>query len=172
MSKILNFFDFDGTLIATPLPDPGKALWEQQHGKPYPHIGWWSKPESLCMDTFTIKPREIAHTAYLKYANDSNAFNYILTSRLQKLKPLLNAILFKNDITAIVDILCAHGSLNKGERIVEILNDYEAEGDIISEINVWEDRNKEIVTIEPFREYFKNKGIALNIYKIESDATD
>lgn len=168
---ILSFFDLDGTLLSTPLPDPGKQLWAQHHDKEYPHIGWWSKPESLDTDVFTIRPRDEAHTAYLKFSALSNAVNYILTSRIPKLKPQIEKLLDINNIK-VTEILCANGPLTKGERIVEILRKHEEIGDTVHEINVWEDRNKEVVTIEPFREYFKNKGILLNIYKIESDATD
>lgn len=170
--KTLNFWDHDGTLIDSPLPIPGKEQWSQHHGCPYPHIGWWSKPESLDLDVFECKPKEIAYQAYLKHAKNSNSYNYILTSRIPELKPLIQAILLEYGINTIEDILCAHGSLTKGERIIEILNVHEFNNDKISEINVWEDRNKEIVTIEKHRQYFEDKGITLNIYKIESDATD
>lgn len=170
--KILNFWDFDGTLIDSMLPIPGKTLWAQHHGRPYPHIGWWSKPESLDINVFECKPKEIAYAAYEKHATNDDAYNYILTSRIPKLKPHLKIILDKHDII-MDEILCANGPLNKGERIIAILNGHEIErGETIGEINVWEDRNKEIVLIEPYREYLKSKNIALNIYKIESDATD
>lgn len=167
----LGFWDFDGTMFSSPLPDPGKLLWTQYHEKPYPHIGWWSKPESLDLDVFAIQPREIAYNAYLKYKNDPNAINYILTSRMPKLKPQLKAILDKHDII-MHDILCANGRLTKGERIMEILDMHNSDRAVICEINVWDDRNKEIVTIEPYREYLNKLDIALNITKIESDATD
>lgn len=172
MEKItLNFFDFDGSLIDSPVPDPGKTKWAEHHGKTYPHLGWWGKEESLDMNVFDIKPKDVAHEAYLHHSKEPTTHNYILTSRIPRLKDKLKAILDANDIK-MKEILCAKGSLNKGQRIVEILNGVESDGEVVGEINVWEDRNKEIVTIEPFRELFTSAGITLNIYKIESDAKD
>lgn len=167
----LNFWDFDGTFCHSPMPDPGKALWAEYHGKPYPHQGWWGREESLDLDAFAINLRDEIHAEYLKYEHDPTAHNYILTSRQPKLRPYLAKILAKFNIT-MKDILCAHGSMNKGERIVSILNEMEAQGQVISVINFWDDRNKEIVLVEAFRSYFEGKGITLNVYKLESDATD
>jgi hypothetical protein len=171
MEKVLNFFDCDGTLIATPLPDPGKDVWAAHHGKPYPHQGWWGRAESLDTDVFKMEPRDIAYTAYLEHAEALDTYNYILTSRLPKLKSYLANILSINGIV-VDDILCAKGSLTKGQRIVEVLHEHEAKGEKVKVINMWEDRNKEIVTIEAQRDYFEGRGIVLNIYKIQSDATD
>ena len=171
MKKVLNFFDCDGTLIATPLPDPGKDVWAAHHGRPYPHQGWWGRAESLDTDVFKMEPREEAHAAYLKHAEALDTYNYILTSRLPKLKSHLLKILTLNGIV-MDDILCAKGSLTKGQRIVEVLHEHESRGEVVTVINMWEDRNKEIVTIEALRPYFEGKGIELNIYKIQSDATD
>lgn len=172
MRKItLNFFDFDGSLIDSPVPDSGRTKWSEHHGKPYPHLGWWGREESLDLNVFDIKPKDIAHTAYLHHSKEPSTHNYILTSRIPKLKDKLKAILDTNDIQ-MREILCAKGSLNKGERIIEVLGIVEAQGEVVDEINVWEDRNKEIVTIEPFREFLVERGITLNIFKIESDARD
>ncbi len=39
MEKItkLSIFDFDGTLIMSPLPDTGKIEYEKKTGHPWPH---------------------------------------------------------------------------------------------------------------------------------------
>jgi len=172
MKKItLNFFDFDGSLIDSPLPDNGKIRWSEHHGKPYPHLGWWGREESLDLDVFDIKPKDIAHAAYLRHSKDPSTHNYILTSRIPKLKDKLKAILDANDIQ-MIEILCAKGGLTKGQQIIELLATVESAGKTVGEINMWEDRNKEIATIEPFRVFLTSAGITLNIYKIESDAKD
>jgi len=171
MNKILNFWDFDGTLIDSPLPDTGKNIWSEFYGKPYPHIGWWSKPESLDTNVFKCEPREIAYKAYLQYEEILDVYNYILTSRIPRLKTQLANVLSINGII-MDDILCASGNLTKGQRILEIVKLHELNDETITEINVWEDRNKEIVTIDAERAFIESKGIVLNIFKIQSDATD
>jgi hypothetical protein len=171
MSKILNFWDMDGTLLNTPLPDVGKIAWSNHHGTPYKHIGWWGREESLDKNVFTITPKDIVYQDYLKFQNNPNVFNFILTSRLPKLKSDIQALLDMNGI--VMDaIYCAKGALTKGERIIEVLNEIESRGEVVFEINVWEDRNKEVVTMEAVRKYIEDKGIILNITKVQSDAND
>jgi hypothetical protein len=173
MSKKITicFYDFDGSLIDSQTPEPGREIWSKHHGKPYPHIGWWSKPESLCIDAFENKPKPEVHQDYLKHAGQPDTRNYILTSRMLKLKHLLKAILDKHGIV-MDDILCAHGPLTKGERIIAAINDIERGGDSVGQVNVWEDRNKEIATMESVRGHIEGRGIVLNITKVESDAKD
>lgn len=170
-SKTLNFFDFDGSLIDSALPDPGKKIWSEFYGKPYPHIGWWSKPESLDTKVFKCEPREVAYNAYLDYEELLDTYNYILTSRIPKLKQELAEVLSINGII-MDDILCAKDNLTKGQRILEVIATHTNKGETVAMINVWEDRNKEIVTIEAERSIIEGMGITLNVFKIQSDATD
>ena len=50
----LAIFDFDGTLISTPLPDEGRVAYKEKTGKDWQHKGWWSKPESLDQTLFDM----------------------------------------------------------------------------------------------------------------------
>jgi hypothetical protein len=50
----LSVFDFDGTLIDTPLPSNGPDIYQQKTGKPWPHGGWWSKLASLDSKVFDM----------------------------------------------------------------------------------------------------------------------
>ena len=43
----LHVWDFDGTLVNTPVPDTGRAQYESETGLPWPHKGWWGRAESL-----------------------------------------------------------------------------------------------------------------------------
>ena len=171
MINILTFFDFDGTLIHSPLPDNGKIEWANYYNKPYPHLGWWGRSESLDLNVFNVIPNHIIYQEYLKFKKLNNSFNVILTSRIPKLKQYLADILYHNDIY-MDDILCADGALTKGERIVKEYQRFINDGHDIKEIYVWEDRNKEIITIEPFRKYFEDNGVSLIIYKVQSEALD
>jgi hypothetical protein len=173
MEKItLNFFDFDGTLIDTPLPETGKIEWSKKHGKPYPHVGWWGREESLCLDTFDIKPRTEVFNIYS--ANIGKALQYVLTARQPKLRQHIQRVLDKNGIP-IHYIFCADGNLNKGEIIIKHLNTlshWPDNGLKITTINFWDDRQKEIDAVESVRQLIEGMGIELNIYKVESDARD
>jgi phosphoserine phosphatase len=39
--KRLAVFDFDGTLMNSPMPETGKQEWSEKMGKPFPFRGWW-----------------------------------------------------------------------------------------------------------------------------------
>ena len=43
----LHVYDFDGTLVDTPVPERGMAEFEEATGTPWPHRGWWGRAESL-----------------------------------------------------------------------------------------------------------------------------
>lgn len=85
--------DFDGTLVLSPLPTEGKALWEKKTGKIWPYNGWWSKPESLDTSVFDIKGVYEVVSAYKKLADDPQTYMVLLTGRLPKLSGLVKEIL-------------------------------------------------------------------------------
>jgi len=75
-------FDFDGTLMNTPHAEEGKREWEEKTGKPYPHIGWWSKRESLDTNVFDIKPIMSTLLDYNVESDNPNTLIIMLTGRL------------------------------------------------------------------------------------------
>jgi hypothetical protein len=74
----LHIFDFDSTLVATHPPETGQPLWEATHGRPWPHSGWWGRPESL---TALPSARGPAAAAYQAALSDSSALIVLLTGR-------------------------------------------------------------------------------------------
>ena len=95
----LSIFDFDGTLISTPLPDTGRIEYHVKTGSPWPHEGWWGRHESLDMTIFDMPTLEEVIEAYvLEYANPSTAV-VLLTGRLQKLSKHVKAILEAKNLT-------------------------------------------------------------------------
>ena len=89
----LSIFDFDGTLINTPLPDSGREIYEKVTGEPWPHKGWWAQPLSLDMDIFDIRPNESVVSDYKKEIADDNTLTVLLTGRLQRLSKEVENIL-------------------------------------------------------------------------------
>ena len=43
----LQVYDFDGTLVNTPVPEVGMAQYLEATGVPWPFQGWWGRKESL-----------------------------------------------------------------------------------------------------------------------------
>lgn len=158
MIKALYFFDMDGTTINSPMPETGKSIYKAKTGNDYPHIGWWSKPESLDTNVFDIKP----FPNVLKVLNDANSNNesyvVILTSRQHKLRSVVENVLNVNHIH--VDKLdMKYDEKTKGEKVLGYLKEFPD----VNEINVYDDRDSDIQSYIAIREQIPN-NIKFNIY--------
>jgi antitoxin component YwqK of YwqJK toxin-antitoxin module len=169
-NKILVFWDCDGTLIETTLPEPGKDLWSKYYNKPYPHKGWWGREESLDLNVFPNEPKAEVFEKYLQVKHDPNYFNFVLTSREPKLQSHLEKIFAKHDIV-MERIMCKKGNYTKGQRIEHTIKEY-SENHNITEVILYDDRNKEHATVEPYRSQWESLGIKVTLIKVVSDAQD
>lgn len=89
----VHIFDFDYTLVHTAEEQQGKTLYERTYGKKWPYVGWWSYAESLDMEMY-IPPLNMAtYRYYLKVRNLPDTKVYLVTGRLEKLKPEVDKIL-------------------------------------------------------------------------------
>jgi HAD domain family 1 in Swiss Army Knife RNA repair proteins len=95
----LSVFDFDNTLIATPLPDSGKIAYEEKTGKSWPHKGWWGQADSLDMNVFDIQPNPDVVSDFKKEKSSDTTLTVMLTGRLKKLSNFVKAILDKHNLT-------------------------------------------------------------------------
>ena len=166
----LAFFDMDGCLFDTPHPDPGKQLWAQFYQKDYPYQGWWGRVESMDANVFTIKPRPHVLDMW-KCLYDSGFETRVLTSRQPKFEPIIQTLLIDNGID-MEEVLTAKGSLTKGERILQVVKDAIAQGFDVKEVQFFDDRMKEIVTVQAVMDDLHLLGVKTIITKIESDAND
>lgn len=89
-------FDFDNTLIDTPLPEMGKRIYQEKTGKEWPHKGWWGRAESLDMDIFNMPVIPSVKVTYNKEKNNPNTLLIMMTGRLQKLSNEVEKILSAN----------------------------------------------------------------------------
>lgn len=154
----LAVFDFDGTLIDSPEPEMGKAQWSEKMGKPYPHLGWWGKPESLDLNVFDIKPFPSVLLQLKKELSTPNTYVIILTSRIEKLRPQVEAVLAANKIK-VDRVDMKRVEEDKGVKVMRYLQQLP----YLKTINVYEDRDTDLASYENIRNQMP-EGIEFNLY--------
>lgn len=162
MIKRLAAFDFDGTLMNSPEKEFGKIGWQKKTGREYPYEGWWGRPESLDLNVFDINPFPSVLHQLKKEQSTPNTFVIVLTSRMEKLRPQVQAVLDANDIH--VDKLdMKYNWKNKGEKILDYINEFPE----LEEINVYDDMEKHIQAFEEIKNQIP-EHITFNIYKADN----
>lgn len=91
--KRLAIFDFDGTLVDTPLKEPGALVYAKKTGVDWPHPGWWGRPESLDMDMFDMPIIYETVYAYNQEKQNPNTVMIMMTGRMSKLASQVKKIL-------------------------------------------------------------------------------
>lgn len=164
MIKRLAVFDFDGTLMDSPMSETGKTQWSEKMGKPYPFSGWWGKPESLDLQVFDIKPFPSVLKQLKKEIDIPGTYVIILTSRMEKLRPQVQAVLDVNNIKVDkLDMKRAEG--NKGTKVLS----YVQQLPDLKVINVYDDRDIDLEAYEGIRNQLPT-GIEFNIYRATNGA--
>jgi hypothetical protein len=97
--KKLICFDFDKTLCHTSEPVEGKIIWKEKTGYDYPHIGWWSKKETLDLSIFDTPLNKPVYSEYLKAVSDSDNFVILATGRIEELRKEVEKILNKYNLS-------------------------------------------------------------------------
>jgi len=77
----LECFDFDGTLIDTPLSDVGIPMWEKATGEKFPYEGWWGQIESLDTNIFEMPVIPQVAEAYKKAKARPDTMVIMVTGR-------------------------------------------------------------------------------------------
>lgn len=164
MAKEISFYDFDGTLIDSPLPEEGKKIWKEKTGEEYPHKGWWGRKESLDTEVFDIKPKDSVYKKYLKDKNNSDCVTVLLTNRLLKLKDSVLNILNENNIE-FDEYSFKKGKEEKTDRILSFLNNYPD----VEIINIYDDREKEIDLFKEFKEGYEGEYDTINVFNVRGN---
>lgn len=97
--KKLICFDFDKTLCNTSEPEEGKIIWKEKTGYDYPHVGWWSKPETLDLKIFDTPLNKPVYSEYLKAVSDSDNFVILATGRIERLRKEVESVLNKYNLS-------------------------------------------------------------------------
>lgn len=164
MKTRLYIFDFDGTLMRSPEPEEGKALYERTFGTPYPHKGWWSKPESLHKD-FDIQPNQ-AVVEYYKKAQEEGSRTILMTNRLKRLEDLVFHHLERHgmvdfDAESFGDSY--KDRKTKPQRLGHYLETYRHLGEPIEEVIVLDDMEDQLADYIKMREDWKLWGSPVSV---------
>lgn len=141
-------FDFDGTLVDTPLQETGKPIYEKKTGKDWPHQGWWSKPESLDMDVFDMNVIESVIEDYKKEKEKPNTLLVMMTGRIKRLSGQVEKILEANDLDFDKHIYNMGGSTldSKISSLDKMLKDYPN----VKSVAMFEDRDEHVIRFREF----------------------
>ncbi|MFW6247140.1 MAG: hypothetical protein ACOC22_03160 [bacterium] len=161
MIKKLAFYDFDSTLVDSPMPETGKEQWSQHYDIPYPHIGWWGRAESLDLNVFDIKIYENIVSLARKDIQDSNTRTYVLTSRMEKLRPQLEAVLSSIGLH-FDEVILKKDNRSKG---VVVLHEIAKHPDVIR-VDVYDDNyEREIISYKSIIGDIP-EGVQFNIFHV------
>ena len=160
----ISIFDFDGTLMKTPHPEEGKKQWEEFTGKEYPHIGWWSKPESLDDAVFDIQPIENTVTDYLREKSNPDTLVIMLTGRIPHQAEQIEELLLLHNISFDEYHYKGNGDTlsSKINTIKSLLNRFPN----VKEIEMWEDREPHAIE---FKQWGKDNGVNLKVNLVGGD---
>jgi hypothetical protein len=154
----ISFYDFDGTLFDTYEPEEGKKIYKEKTGDEYPHKGWWGRKESLDLNIFNIKANNTVYSKWLSDSKNGNVKTVLLTNRLYKLKNEVLMILTKNNMI-FDEYSFKKGGADKVERILSNIDDN------IKTINIYDDREKELVEFDKFKEDYTDK-YNINVFRV------
>lgn len=158
----LESFDFDGTLIDTPLPEFGKPIWEKAYGKEYPHVGWWSKIESLDTSIFEMKALPQVAAAYKEAKSRPDTMTIMLTGRRNK-EPLMSAVkgILSSKGMTFDQYLFNYGGETSANKIDQLNNILNVNPSIV-EVVLFDDRDTHIPTFEAWGQSLLTSGRLTN----------
>jgi hypothetical protein len=166
----LSVFDFDQTIVNTPIPENGKVEYRIKTGKEWPHVGWWGRPETLDMDIFDITTNPIVKKDYKQEKSNESTLVVLLTGRMGKLGDLVKKI------TDSLGLFFDEYHFNYGgttevfktKTLSKLLEKYVD----IDEVELWDDRESHVVIFEAWgAEQLASgriKTFKLNIVKTEN----
>jgi hypothetical protein len=154
----LYVFDFDATLVDTPLPEKGRRTWKEKHGFPFPSksadeveqnkkiTGWWGRKESLDMETFDMPLIPEVKSAYDKVKNDPDVMKVMLTGRHEKMANEVKAILDRKKLD--FDMYLYNNKSDTLSAKIDYLNDILSSNPSIVDVVLHDDRDEHIATFQ------------------------
>ncbi len=165
-AKITNIrvFDFDGTLVNTPMFDTHKDVYLQKTGQPWPHKGWWGKADSLDMKIFDMPVFPDVISDYERERATPNTLMVMLTGRIPMLSKQVEAILADKGL-AFDRYIYNNGGSTITSKIAS-LDALMKEFPNVTSVAMWEDREEHI---NPFKAWgAAHDGLDFNITLVNS----
>ena len=152
----LAVFDFDGTLVDTPLPDVGKKEYKEKTGKDWPFPGWWGQPLSLDLSIFDMPTVPMVISAYKKEKISPDTCMVMLTGRMVKLGDMVKKILDSKGLTFDEYHFNRGGSTEtaKMKTMESLLEKYPK----VYELEMWDDRLEHIPVFQSWGDSLVKSG--------------
>ena len=159
MGKItkLTIWDFDGTLISTPLPEEGKKIYKKKTGNDWPHAGWWGQPLSLDTSVFDMPTVPSVIADYKKERAKPDTMTVLLTGRMVKLTDMVKKILAVNHLEFDEYHFNRGGSTDVAK--IKTMEDILRRINTIREIHMFDDREEHIPVFQKWGDDMVEKGI-------------
>lgn len=157
----ISVFDFDGTLVNTPLPDTGKLQYKEKTGKDWPYMGWWGRGESLDMDIFDMPTIPSVISAYKEERKNPHTLMVMLTGRLPKHHDLIKKILDSKGLKFDIYEYNNGGSTlhSKIKSMNELLRKYPN----VKSLEMWDDRIEHIDSFKAWGNSLENIDYNINV---------
>jgi FMN phosphatase YigB (HAD superfamily) len=165
MGKItkLAVFDFDGTLVDTPLPENGRKEYKAKTGQDWPFPGWWGQPLSLNMDIFDMPTVPMVMSAYQREKSNPTTGMIMLTGRMVKLGDKVKDILDSKNLSFDEYHYNRGGSTDVAK--IKTLDDLLERYPNVIDVEMWDDRDEHLPIFQAWGDKLVSKG-RLKSFKI------
>lgn len=166
-------FDFDGTLISTPIASPeNKKKWENHYGSEWKYLGWWGREESLDTNVWDMPVVKKVFDDYQREVKNPENITVLLTGRLQKMDNIVKQIVNDKGYHFDYYLFNRGGDTlsNKIKHLMSLLDKYPN----IREVELWDDRLEHFSTFKDWGKRLKDMGRIDSFYlnEIKSDQWD
>jgi hypothetical protein len=152
----ISVFDFDGTLIDTPLPEEGKEVYLKKTGDEWPFSGWWGRELSLDQSIFDIQPIPMVISDYNKEKSKQSTCIVMLTGRMIKLADSVKKILDSFNLKFDEYHYNRGGSTDvaKIKTMEQLLSKYQT----VTSLEMWDDRLEHIPVFQAWGDNLIKSG--------------
>lgn len=159
------FYDFDKTLVDTVTSEEGRRTWEKTKKQRYPHVGWWSKRESLDKEVFDFKQIEEITERLKRDFKDKTCWTVLLTNRIEGLKYEVMDILGGLGLQLDELRMMERSGLNKNSRIISVLESLPQ----ANMIDIYDDDMGNIEMFLSLKKKLIQNGKSVSIYHVNPE---
>lgn len=158
----ISFYDFDRSIMDGPTPEIGREIWRRKTGEDFPHLGWWSKKESLDHTIFPFTPiREVADRIKRDY-EDPSCWTMVLSNRVESLLPYMKSLMDQYDIKVDDFLLRRPDNLPKPVRIKRMLPKFPQ----ATSIDIHEDDPNNLELFRELKQEIGPRGYLVSIFQV------